>query len=73
MDRFIGNINILSPFITRTCQLQTEQKIVNADSLKSKTLIELAIEFWKRKDLNSIIKLILPKCIFLKLKNLIIK
>lgn len=52
-----------------TCQLQTEQKIVNTDSLKSKTLRELAIEFWKKKDLDSIYKTNLAKVYLSKVKK----
>lgn len=52
-----------------TCQLQTEQKIVNTDSLKSKTLRELAIEFWKKKDLDSIYKTNFAKVYLSKVKK----
>ncbi len=71
--KWIGLLVILISYIPSlhaTCQLQTEQKIVDADSLKSKTLRELAIEFWKRKDLDSIYKTNLAKVYLSKAKKL---
>lgn len=57
--KWIGLLVILISYIPSlhaTSPLQTEQKVVDADSLKNKTLRELTIEFWKGKDLDSVYK-----------------
>ncbi|WP_103071091.1 helix-turn-helix domain-containing protein [Aquimarina sediminis] len=58
------------PSLYATSQLRTEHKTIGTDSLKNKTLKELATIFWKGKHLDSIYKINLAKVYLSKAKKL---